>query len=80
MQDEIFGPVLSIFVCATKEEAIAIENSNPYGNAAWYVPSVKVVCRARCTASCRSSSHETAFHPTLIHGVDVSLLSSLCQL
>jgi len=34
MQDEIFGPVLSIFECKSKEEAIAIENANPYGNAA----------------------------------------------
>lgn len=34
MQDEIFGPVLSVIVVATWEEAIAIENANPYGNAA----------------------------------------------
>ena len=32
--DEIFGPVLTIMRCATLDEAIAIENSNPYGNAA----------------------------------------------
>eukprot|EP01006_Ploeotia_vitrea_P054859 TRINITY_DN67928_c5_g13_i1.p1 TRINITY_DN67928_c5_g13~~TRINITY_DN67928_c5_g13_i1.p1 ORF type:complete len:535 (-),score=320.45 TRINITY_DN67928_c5_g13_i1:136-1740(-) len=34
MRDEIFGPVLSVYVVADKEEAIKIENSNPYGNAA----------------------------------------------
>lgn len=34
MQDEIFGPVLSVFAVDSLEEAIAIENSNPYGNAA----------------------------------------------
>ncbi|KAJ3111298.1 hypothetical protein HDU96_005806 [Phlyctochytrium bullatum] len=32
--DEIFGPVLSVLVVESKEEAIAIENGNPYGNAA----------------------------------------------
>ena len=32
--DEIFGPVLSIIQVNTLDEAIAIENSNPYGNAA----------------------------------------------
>lgn len=34
LHDEIFGPVLSILVVESKEEAIQIENSNPYGNAA----------------------------------------------
>lgn len=34
LHDEIFGPVLSILQVSTKEEAIAIENDNPYGNAA----------------------------------------------
>ena len=34
MKEEIFGPVLSIFVCRTNQEAIDIENGNPYGNAA----------------------------------------------
>ena len=34
MQDEIFGPVLSIIQVDTWDEAIAIENANPYGNAA----------------------------------------------
>lgn len=33
LKDEIFGPVLSIYRVSTREEAIAIENSNPYGNA-----------------------------------------------
>ena len=32
--DEIFGPVLSIIRADTLDEAIAIENDNPYGNAA----------------------------------------------
>lgn len=34
MHDEIFGPVLSIYQVETDEEAIAIENNCPYGNAA----------------------------------------------
>lgn len=34
MKEEIFGPVLSVYVVSSWEEAIAIENSNPYGNAA----------------------------------------------
>eukprot|EP00002_Diphylleia_rotans_P036372 TRINITY_DN7_c0_g2_i1.p1 TRINITY_DN7_c0_g2~~TRINITY_DN7_c0_g2_i1.p1 ORF type:complete len:492 (+),score=110.42 TRINITY_DN7_c0_g2_i1:49-1524(+) len=34
MREEIFGPVLSIYACRDRDEAIAIENSNPYGNAA----------------------------------------------
>ena len=32
--EEIFGPVISIIRTKTVDEAIAIENSNPYGNAA----------------------------------------------
>lgn len=32
--DEIFGPTLTIIRCDTLDEAIAIENANPYGNAA----------------------------------------------
>ena len=32
--DEIFGPVLTILRCDTLEEALAIENNSPYGNAA----------------------------------------------
>jgi malonate-semialdehyde dehydrogenase (acetylating) / methylmalonate-semialdehyde dehydrogenase len=32
--EEIFGPVICIMRTATLEEAIAIENENPYGNAA----------------------------------------------
>lgn len=32
--DEIFGPTLTVIRCKTLEEAIAIENANPYGNAA----------------------------------------------
>lgn len=34
MVDEIFGPVLSVYVAKDNEEAIAIENSSKYGNAA----------------------------------------------
>lgn len=34
IKEEIFGPVLSIIKVNTWEEAIAIENNNPYGNAA----------------------------------------------
>jgi malonate-semialdehyde dehydrogenase (acetylating)/methylmalonate-semialdehyde dehydrogenase len=34
VKEEIFGPVISIIRCKTLDEAIAIENSNPYGNAA----------------------------------------------
>ncbi len=33
-REEIFGPVISIMRSRTVEEALAIENSNPYGNAA----------------------------------------------
>ena len=34
MVEEIFGPVLSIYHCHSWNEAIQIENSSPYGNAA----------------------------------------------
>ena len=34
LHDEIFGPILSIYQCSNKEEAIEIENNNQYGNAA----------------------------------------------
>ena len=34
MNDEVFGPVLSVHHVNTWQEAIDIENSNPYGNAA----------------------------------------------
>jgi len=34
MTEEIFGPIISVYVCKDKEEAIAIENSSPFGNAA----------------------------------------------
>ncbi len=33
-RDEIFGPVLTIIRCKTLDEALAIENANPFGNAA----------------------------------------------
>ncbi len=32
--DEIFGPTLTVIRCKTLAEALAIENANPYGNAA----------------------------------------------
>ena len=34
LKDEIFGPILSIICLNTWEEALAMENANPYGNAA----------------------------------------------
>jgi len=32
--EEFFGPVISIIRTNTVDEALAIENANPYGNAA----------------------------------------------
>ncbi|KAJ3045387.1 hypothetical protein HDV00_010257 [Rhizophlyctis rosea] len=48
LHDEIFGPVLSIYQCESKEEAIEIENGNPYGNAGGYFVNscVLLVCGA----------------------------------
>eukprot|EP00743_Colponemidia_sp_Colp-15_P000710 GILK01000788.1.p1 GENE.GILK01000788.1~~GILK01000788.1.p1 ORF type:complete len:507 (+),score=90.14 GILK01000788.1:51-1523(+) len=40
MQDEIFGPVISILRVSSHEEAIEIENANPYGNAACIYTSI----------------------------------------
>lgn len=34
VKEEVFGPVLSIYVCSSWEEAVAIENASPFGNAA----------------------------------------------
>jgi len=34
LHDEIFGPVLSVIHVRTREEALAIENADPHGNAA----------------------------------------------
>lgn len=34
MREEIFGPVLSVYRASSWEEAMEIENSNPFGNAA----------------------------------------------
>lgn len=34
MTEEVFGPVLSIYVVSSWEEAVEIENANPFGNAA----------------------------------------------
>eukprot|EP00392_Amoebophrya_sp_AT5.2_P002614 g2619.t1 len=40
VKEEIFGPVLSVVQVQTFDEAIAIENANPYGNAACIYTSV----------------------------------------
>jgi methylmalonic acid semialdehyde dehydrogenase len=40
MKEEIFGPVLSVYICKDREEAIAIENASPFGNAASIYTSV----------------------------------------
>lgn len=34
VREEVFGPVLSVVMCTTWEDAIAIENASPFGNAA----------------------------------------------
>ena len=34
MKEEIFGPVLSVYIAKSWKEAVEIENSNPFGNAA----------------------------------------------
>ena len=34
MKEEVFGPVLSVYEVKSWEEAISIENGNPFGNAA----------------------------------------------
>jgi acyl-CoA reductase-like NAD-dependent aldehyde dehydrogenase len=34
MKEEVFGPVLSVYDASTWDEAIDIENANPFGNAA----------------------------------------------
>ena len=34
MREEVFGPCLSVYKCASWDEAIRIENANPFGNAA----------------------------------------------
>lgn len=34
LHEEIFGPVLSIIVAESREDAVGIENASPYGNAA----------------------------------------------
>ena len=57
MNEEVFGPVLSVYRVGSWQEAIDIENSNPYGNAAaiyttngghaeWFVK------RVRASVSC----------------------------
>lgn len=40
MKEEIFGPVISLYVCKNRDEAIAIENASPFGNAASIYTSV----------------------------------------
>ncbi len=44
-REEIFGPVLSVLHTRTLDEAIAIENANPYGNAASIYTSSGAVAR-----------------------------------
>ena len=39
-REEIFGPVLSVLKVETSDEAIAIENANPFGNAACIYTSI----------------------------------------
>lgn len=34
MHEEVFGPVLSVYKCQSWDEAIQLENNNPFGNAA----------------------------------------------
>jgi acyl-CoA reductase-like NAD-dependent aldehyde dehydrogenase len=34
MKEEVFGPILSVYVVKSWEEAVEIENANPFGNAA----------------------------------------------
>lgn len=43
--EEIFGPVLSIIRCDTMDQALAIENGNPYGNAAAIFTTTGAVAR-----------------------------------
>jgi len=40
-REEIFGPVLSVVRVQSWEEAMAIENSNPFGNAACIYTTVR---------------------------------------
>jgi acyl-CoA reductase-like NAD-dependent aldehyde dehydrogenase len=40
-REEIFGPVLSVVRVRSWEEAMAIENSNPFGNAACIYTTVR---------------------------------------
>jgi malonate-semialdehyde dehydrogenase (acetylating) / methylmalonate-semialdehyde dehydrogenase len=59
MQEEVFGPVLSIYICSSWNEAITIENKNPYGNAAsiyttigsnaqWFLSKFRAAMLGRC--------------------------------
>ena len=52
--DEIFGPVLSILRVKTLDEALAIENANPYGNAACIYTSSGATARTRTEPSSSS--------------------------
>jgi hypothetical protein len=54
MHEEIFGPVLSVYVVSSWEEAIAIENANPFGNAASIYTTVggNAEWFIRCVSAC----------------------------
>lgn len=60
--DEIFGPTLTIIRCKTLDEAIAIENENPYGNAA-----------AIYTSSGRVAQHFTSRAKAGMIGVNIGV-------
>jgi len=49
--EEIFGPVLTILRAKTFEEAIAIENANPYGNAAAIYTTSGAIAQRFCDAA-----------------------------
>jgi acyl-CoA reductase-like NAD-dependent aldehyde dehydrogenase len=64
-RDEIFGPVLSVLRVSHLEQALAIENANPYGNASTVYTTSGDVARRGCAAStsacrCRASPSASA--------------------
>ncbi len=63
MNEEVFGPVLSVYHVSTWHEAIEIENANPFGNAAaiytnnggyaeWFLTRVRASVSMSLFASC----------------------------
>eukprot|EP00435_Cladocopium_sp_Y103_P069166 s1261_g32.t2 len=78
MQDEIFGPVLSVMEVDTFDEAVAIENANPYGNAA------AIYTMSGCTGSNEALNNSCAayllrthlawarFYDSLSHNLNIS--------